>query len=71
MFRRVSDLTTFVDLYLIGACPASEIDNAVAAWHQGTGHRHLHDYLGLTRDEYAEWVAHPERLVSILERHRP
>ena len=37
-----------------GAC--SEVDNKIAKWHQGGDHRPLHEALGWTAQEYAQWV---------------
>jgi hypothetical protein len=34
-----------------------ELDDAVTAWHEGAGADiDLHDYLGLTWEEYSAWI---------------
>ena len=32
------------------------IDDKIELWHTGTGDMPLHEYLGMTWDEYSEWV---------------
>jgi hypothetical protein len=51
---------SFFDLYCKGDASADDIDDFVAKWHARKDARAralpLHDYLGLTRDEYEAWV---------------
>ena len=41
-----------------GYCAQIELEDLVAAWHKSGDEetRELHEYLGMTFDEYAEWV---------------
>lgn len=57
---------TFVDLALSGAVTLDDIDDFVDTWHQGGTGQELHDFLGLTWEEYALWVEQPAALRFIL-----
>jgi hypothetical protein len=48
---------------------ADEIEAAVARWHTGADQRELHAALGMTRAEYARWVADPATLTEIIATH--
>ena len=61
---------TFIELCLAGRAQPEDIDDFVDAWHEGDSALELHEALGLTWDEYAQWVAQPDILPSILETHR-
>lgn len=54
---------------LRGECSAEDIDAVVARWHAGDDTRELHVVLGMTRAEYARWVADPSSLVQIIAAH--
>ncbi len=41
----------------------------MARWHGGDDSRELHVALGMTRSEYARWVADPSILSDILATH--
>jgi len=45
------------------------IDECVENWHHSdiSEIMSLHEYLGLTKEEYAQWVTHPEVIRSIVE----
>lgn len=58
--------STFIDLCLSGRASVDEIDDFVDLWHGGGTDIPLHDYLGLTRPEYALWVEKPESLKYII-----
>jgi hypothetical protein len=60
---------TFIARCLRGDCSADDIDAAVARWHGGDDSRELHVALGMTRSEYARWVADPSILSDILATH--
>jgi hypothetical protein len=67
---------TFFDLYRRGEVSRDDIDDFIDAWH-GTADLNaaplpLHDYLGMSRDEYEIWVRDPGALPTIaLERQNP
>lgn len=56
----------FVDDVLAGSALWTDIDDYVAEWHEGGSDEPLHEFLGLTKDEYALWVEKPEALRLIL-----
>jgi hypothetical protein len=41
----------------------------VARWHAGGDDRELHVTLGMTRAEYARWVANPSSITEIVASH--
>ena len=59
-------MSSFVEECLTGDATVDEIDNWVAAWHKGDDDRDIHEFLGLTPDEYALWVEQPASLSYIL-----
>lgn len=62
---------TFIDQCLSGDVLPSEIDDFVDRWHEhDTGVSSLHDYLGMTWEEYSYWVEKPTSLPYILFAHR-
>ncbi len=56
----------YIDDVLNGVALLSDIADYVGAWHRGDGSGELHDYLGLTWDEYRLWVEKPEALRLIV-----
>lgn len=57
----LSKQPTFMDLYSDGHALADEIDEFIDRWHSesptAVGHLiSLHEFLGMTRDEYEAWV---------------
>jgi hypothetical protein len=61
----------FIDLALNGSVLADEINDFVSVWHSSGSTEELHDFLGLTWQEYALWVRDPEFLTLIFSaRHR-
>lgn len=47
---------TFVQDYIDGIAAMHEVDDYVEAWHDGDDERPLHEFLGLTEEEYAIFV---------------
>lgn len=65
------EMKRFIDLALNGEVLADEIDDFVEAWHLSDGVGELHEFLGMTAQEYSLWVANPDYLSLILSaRHR-
>jgi hypothetical protein len=56
----------FVDLALAGKVLSREIDEYVAQWHRAKPTASLHEYLGMTWDEYAAWVEDPHIISAII-----
>ncbi|MSO99558.1 MAG: hypothetical protein EXR07_00690 [Acetobacteraceae bacterium] len=61
---------TFFDLYSHGLALPDEIDDFIDRWHEDASSRAsslpLHEFLGLTRDEYEIWVLDPDVLPHVL-----
>lgn len=51
---------TYLDRVLGGTALLSDIDDYVERWHQGDDPEPLHEFLGLTWDEYRLWTEQPE-----------
>ncbi|MEV2241066.1 hypothetical protein [Micromonospora sp. NPDC049891] len=67
----MSSKQTFVDACLSGRALLTEVDDYVSAWHDCEDDtRDLHEFLGMTADEYRLWVERPESLRFILAAHK-
>jgi hypothetical protein len=62
----MSSPETFIDLVLHGDVVMDEIDDFVEAWHRSDSDETLHEFLGMTSEEYDLWVEKPESLPLIL-----
>ena len=61
---------SFVQRYLDGTAKLSDIDDWIDQWHSDSScAMDLHEYLGLTKQEYIDWLAHPDELDRILATH--
>jgi len=59
----------FASLVVAGLVPLSAIEDWVERWHEGGGFGlELHEYLGLSEEEYEWWVQDPEMLVVAFRR---
>jgi hypothetical protein len=56
---------TFMDRYLADEVAPEAIDDFVEAWHTGTSPLPLSEYLGMSQEEYALWLLHPDALPRI------
>lgn len=60
----------FIALAADGEVLPEEIDDFVDIWHDGDGDQELHDFLGMTEDEYSLWVSNPELIdLIVASRH--
>ena len=57
---------TYIEQVLDGTATAEDIDDFVDSWHDGSDDRQIHDYLGLTWEEYSNWVIAPDSLNHII-----
>lgn len=62
--------TRFIDLCLGGKALPAEIDDFVELWHEGGSTLPLHEFLGMTPEEYSAWVQKPDLLPHIIKDHR-
>ena len=60
----------FIDACLAGMTTPETVDNWVEVWHRGDIGGELHEALGMTREEYFNWVSAPSCLPLIIEIQR-
>jgi len=64
-------MSKFIDLCLSGDALEEEIDSFVARWHDGDGaDEQLHEYLGMSWQEYSLWGTTPSLLRYIIAARR-
>jgi hypothetical protein len=56
MSRKQRKVQTFMERYLAGEARDDEIDDYVDAWHTTPGGQELHEFLGMSKDEYGLWL---------------
>ena len=62
-----SSMAKFLDEVLAGRARPEDVDDWVEAWHESpAGSGELHDFLGLTWEEYGLWARDPEAIHAIL-----
>ena len=66
---------SFMEDVLSGKAQPSEIDDAIDGWHNSMGHYFtqaisMHDWLGLTLDEYAAYVENRKTFEEFVEDRR-
>jgi hypothetical protein len=66
----MSSRRAFIDLCLEGKVPLDDIDEFVDRWHETPEGRELHDYLGMTQEEYSLWLRVPDALPYIIKARR-
>lgn len=66
----MSDERSFIQLAIDGYVMLDEIDDYVDQWHEKAPPLELHDFLGLTWQEYSLWVAHPDNLSIVIAARR-
>jgi hypothetical protein len=61
----------FISSCVAGIAKPEQIGDWVARWHRGEAgiDQNLADYLGLSQDEYAHWVADANALPAIVAAH--
>ncbi len=63
-------MKTFVEAYLDGEASLDDIDIYIEKWHKSYEDNELHEFLGLTLEEYACWFENPDCLKGLLEIRR-
>jgi hypothetical protein len=61
---------TFIDLVLAGEATLDDINDWVSLWHREPRGRELHEFLGMSWDEYALWVEMPAALDFLVAARR-
>ncbi len=64
--------STFMEDCLSQEVQPEDIDDYVDRWHSSdtANQQQLHEYLGLSWEEYKRWCADPQELSSIIEKKR-
>ena len=57
----------FVDLCVMGQYHIEDIDDFIDEWHEGEGDEDLHEFLGMSWEEYDLWVSNPYVLPYIIK----
>jgi len=70
MSRTAERTPSFFERYLNGEVRADDIDDYVDAWHAHPNHQELHEFLGMSKEEYAAWLRDPEDLAEIARARR-
>lgn len=63
----MSELKPFLDRLMAGHVLMQEIDDFVERWHGGDGTGELHEFLGMSLEEYTLWLRDPDALATICE----
>jgi len=50
-------MSNFIEKCLSREATPEDIDDYIDQWHDQPGNQTLHDFLGMTREEYAGWIA--------------
>jgi hypothetical protein len=66
----VNTTVNFIQQCVSGQVQPEEIDDFIDQWHVDKPPAPLHEFLGMTWDEYALWVERPAALNAILFAHR-
>jgi hypothetical protein len=61
---------TFVDLCGRGEAVPDQIDDFIDLWHRSESELSLHEFLGMSWEEYSAWVRKPDLLPLIIAAHR-
>lgn len=61
---------TFIDLCLSGKAKLSEVDDYIELWHHTDSSYSLHEYLGMSWEEFKEFGTTPSVLTDIIEERK-
>jgi methyl coenzyme M reductase alpha subunit len=59
-------MSNFIEKCLSREAAPEDIDDYIELWHENPGRQALHEFLGMTRDEYAGWIADATSIANIL-----
>ena len=63
-------MTNFIGDWLAGDTKPGKIDEYIDKWHEGESELSLHTFLGMSWDEYAQWLKTPDALTTIIAARR-
>ena len=61
---------TFTEACIAGRADPAQIDEWIEKWHTQPTDLELHEYLGLSLDEYGRWLRTPACLAELIETKR-
>jgi len=62
---------TFIQKVIKGQAKSEDVDRYISKWQCDMNTAlMLSEYLGMTHEEYIQWVERPETLQAIIENHR-
>jgi hypothetical protein len=61
---------SFIEKCINGDASLDEIDDYIDAWHDSDSDLELHEYLGMTWEEYSAWAVKPKLLAWIINARR-
>ncbi len=59
--------SSFMSLALSGRVLSDEIEDFIEEWHESDSTEEVHEFLGMTFEEYSLWVADPDSIDVILK----
>lgn len=68
MFKK--NKNNFIDCCLNGTALLEDIDDWIDEWHAGSSDLALHEFLGMSSDEYSSWVSMDQLLPFIITAHK-
>lgn len=72
-FKKAENTMTYMEAILNNKALLTDIDDYVERWHNNEAPKkyvELRDYLGMTKEDYALWVMHPNKLIDIIEKYK-
>ncbi len=61
---------SFIEQVMDGQTSCADVDDFVDRWHEGDSAMILHEYLGMSFEDYSLWVGSPDKLEAIVARRR-
>lgn len=66
----ILDPRTFLGQCVAGTASVDDVDDWIDRWHEGDSDKSLHDYLGMTWEEYSNFALSHDALKHIVEIRR-
>jgi hypothetical protein len=63
-------MSNFIEKCLSREASPEDIDDYIDQWHDNPGNQTLHNFLGMTHDEYAGWITDAAILPTIIKSHQ-
>lgn len=64
----MSQSKTFAELYRDGMATFDDLDDAIDKWHNSNDDSPLYEHLGLTLQQYKDWIESKDTLRNILNK---